>query len=316
MSIEALLVHTVFAFIVLVISLSLGRLLLQYKSEYQPIASLFKAEKSVGFNAILRICLAPVCIVLFAIIAYSINRDNLVPDIWHVALIYALLQCLVFTALNRWRLVNIPKFVLFHLLSIALTYYIYVVLISKGLQHLLPDEANLRTDLWILIAGFLFSIFYSIPENDQRFQARKNKYAVSRGTKFKAKYHDALKSQEPLFQDILVAIMIFEDFNRPWFVRVVERLINSKTKGIMQTADTKTDSQSIKRATERLLPVYKQLSKLEDNSSEKYSAIYELVRSYNPDDPNYAYEVMGILGSFRDISVDYKSSVTAYRPLG
>jgi len=316
MSTEVLLVHTILAFIVLVISLSLGRLLLQYKSEYQPIASLFKAEKSVGFNAILRICLTPVCIVLFAIIAYSINRDSLVHNIWHVALIYALLQCLVFTVLSRWKLVNISKFVLFHLLSIALTYYIYAALISKGLQHLLPDEANLRTDLWILIAGFLFSIFYSIPENDQRFQARKNNYATSRAAKFKAKYHDELKSQEPLFQDILVAIMIFEDFNRPWFARVVERLINAKTQGIMQTTGAKTDEHSIKRAIKKLLPEYIQLSELEDNSSEKYSAIYGLVKSYKPYDPDYAHEVMGILGSFRDISVDYRSSLTAYQPLG
>lgn len=226
--------------------MSLGRLLLAHRNDHQPIASLFKAENSQGFNAIFRIAIAPICIVVISIILYLAGHENLTWQIWLSAVWYLLLQTVLIAILERWSLVSKSKFIVFHAASIALSYYVYSALIVKGVEHLLPDGANLRTDIWLLIVAFLYGVFHSIPENHNRFEERKKKYITRRLKVFEEKYSVELKKYDSLFQNILLAVMLYEDFNRPRVVRFIESLVGAKTQGIMQVSGAQTDEESIR----------------------------------------------------------------------
>lgn len=312
-----LFIDAFFGFIVFVISVSFGKLLLQYRNDYQPVASLFKAETSIGFNAVWRMSLAPVCIVFFAIFLYKVGADQAVNNIWLVSVFFMFYQILTYTILSRWRLINIPKFVLFHTISVALSFYIYQVLVIKGLAHLLPDEANLRTDLWLLIAGFFYGIFYKIPENEKKFLARKRSYAKRRTEYFRAKYSEFIDHHDPLLEDILLALMVYEDFNRPWIVRILENIKKTKTRGIMQVKGATSDKSSINMALKAVKQDYERVLVQPDGSPERTYALYELFRNYNPGDVHYSTEVMAILESIHVLSIKSKSSgISSYHPVG
>ena len=288
------------AIIILIVATSLGRVFMQYKSEYQPIASLFEAENSIGFNAIVRIFIAPIGIVVASILLYSLKFDQAVRNIWMVSVCYFMLQSLLLIALGRWMLVSKGKFLTFHLISVLLSYYLYVALIVKGLEHLLPDEANLRTDLWLLIVGFFYGMFRAIPENAGIFVRRKNKYISSKSKRFKEKYKSSFKDYGPLFLDILLAIMIYEDFNRPKLARMAEWFFRSKTRGIMQVKGAKTDEDSITLAAKLLRQDFSVIERTKEGSSERYTVLYSLFTSYNPKNAQYPSEVMTIDQNLRN----------------
>lgn len=308
-----ILIDFLLATCILIFSLSLGSLLIQYKNDYQPLASLFEAEKSVGFNAVIRICVAPISIVVFSILLYLLNWNDAIKNIWLTSIYFLILQSLLYTFLNRWQLINKNKYIIFHFISIALSYYIYRTLITKGLHHLLPDEANLRTDMWLLIVGFFYGIFRLIPENDKKFQFRKKHYVKNRAAIFSKKYKNYISNYSPLFQDILLALMIYEDYNRPKIVRFFENTLNAKTRGIMQVRDASSDAESIIMAAKFLKEPFKKVTATKEGSPERYRAFYDLFRFFNPGDPNYSSEVMTIFQTLRDVTPIQQNSTSNYK---
>lgn len=286
------LVDGVVGLTVLCVSMSLGKLLTDYRRDYQPIASLFKAtENSVGFNAIFRIAFAPIVIVCVSILLYYAHLDFLVKNIWTVAVWYFVLQALLIVLLGRWRLLNRFQFFLYHAISIFLSLYLYQTLIVNGLTYLLPDEAHLRTEIWLVIVAFLYGIFRSIPQNEQTFSRRKHAYIQAREKAFEKRYANELASYDKLMQEILLSIMIYESFNRPRIVRAFENILKTESRGVMQFTNAQNNHESIKMASAQLKEGHEKLKGIPEENPNFYQTLCNLFRSYNPHDIRYPGEV-------------------------
>lgn len=107
------------------VAMRLGRVLLAYRNDYQPVASFFQPEASTGFNAIYQILFAPVAMVFAAIGLYLLGWNHLIIGLWTVSVWYLIWQASLILAISRWRLLDKPKFFLFHVLSILLSYFVY-----------------------------------------------------------------------------------------------------------------------------------------------------------------------------------------------
>ncbi len=292
--------HIVSALIILLMAMSLGRLMLSYYEDYQPITSLFQAENSSGFNAIYRIIIAPVAIIFISIIFYLLKLDSYVKDIWLVAAYYFVLQLSLIVVLGRWKLANKLKFFTFHIVSIFLSFFLYNAIISKGLTFILPDEANLRTDLWLIVIAFLYGVFRNIPENHQVFKNRKDKYLISKLRYFRQKYRFTLDNYDSKKSEILLAIMIYENFNRPKIIRLIEFMTFSKTRFIMQVEGAKDDKDSIKITEASISHAYDTYINSTGNEWKKQDLLMRVFAIHNPHDSNYPYRVFEIYEKIKD----------------
>ena len=269
--------------------MSLGRILNQYRSDYQPIASLFNVENSTGFNAVYRISIGPVGIIFSSIVLYLLAQDQLVEGIWTASVWFFIAQAALFAGLARWKLVDKSKFFAFHAVSIALSVYLYDALITKGLDHLLPDETNLRTDMWLLLAVFIYGIFRLIPGSERKFGNRKDAYVTARAEKFRKKFYADLRPFDRFIQDAIVAVMIYEDFNRPKVVRLVEKMIGARTQNIMQTSNSRSDSESIATTGMKMSESLTAQPLPPTTGSERDDAIRKMLGMHNPGDPEQTF---------------------------
>lgn len=291
-----LLIHVLISIIILWVSMSLGKILMSYASGYQPLAGLFDSDNgNVGFNTIYRILFTPVAIVIVAIIAYSLKWDSLVNYIWLISVYVLILQALLITVIGRWKLVDKNKFFIFHFISITISYYIYVAAISKGIAFLLPDQQSVRTEMWIIIALFLYGVLKNIHENPERITFRKNNYIKAKARHFRKKYAHIFNDYDDALAEILVAIMIYENFNRPLIARGLEKLTFSKTQYIMQHYGAKSDEESLRLTAEGVRRSYETFAATTFNNEwEKQEALRSIFSMHNPGDYSYSNRVLEI----------------------
>lgn len=292
---EVFVVHIIIAIFIFIASILIGnRLLGREMKDYTPIAS-SSGDSHTGFNAVYRILFTPISIVFVSIIIYNLNLPQYIQHIWSVGVIVLSLQIMSIIVMGKWKLVNVTKVVLTQLVAIALTYYLYSVAISKGLEYIIPNEESIRTELWIIVVLFLYGIFRDIPENNKSLGKRKNKYLLSKIDKLAEKYSIELDDFDDEMSAILLSIMVYENHNRPKAIRLVEGLLPSKTRYIMQTYGAKSDADSIKITADNIKPLYEAFIKIGDESSwEKESALRNIFNSINPGDINYSNEVLEV----------------------
>jgi cupin superfamily acireductone dioxygenase involved in methionine salvage len=283
----------IMAFIVFLVSIGLGKIISLSMNEYQSLANLSASDNNFGFNAVYRIIVAPISIVFLSIILYVSGLDFLTKNIWAVSLWYFILQTAFLFVLARWVLVQKLKYFCFHIVSIALSIFIYNSLIIHGVDRLLPDEANLRTDLWLIIAAFIYGLFKHARSDEMRYSKKQNKYIQNRVKYFSKKYESTLNDYQDDVRKVLLAIMIYEDFNRPRLVRLVERVFKSKTQSIMQTRNAKNDIDSIQETADRIRPMYENF--LNDHTHHDFDMkLANLFNSHNPNDSSYGWNVLEI----------------------
>ena len=280
-------------------AMSLGKVLLAYRNDYQPVASFFQPEASTGFNAIYQILFAPICTVFAAIVFYLLRWNQMVAGVWTVPVWYFIWQTSLIIGISRWRLLDKPKYFIFHAISVALTYYVYSTLIRHGLTLLLPDEANLRTEVWLIVALFLYGVFREIKGNQAKYRHRQAAWAQAHARTFSKKYYPVLSNYPILFQEVLLALMIYEDFNRPKVTRLIERIINARTQTIMQVRGAHTDEEGIRftaASMESSFPAL--LVGIAGKEYDFYQPLSAMISVHNADDPEYSSRVIQI---FTDI---------------
>ena len=204
--------------------------------------------------------IAPVILmILFVALAQSLDYKELASYCYLMVVYYWLFRILIILILGRWSLTNWKTQLLYWTASIGLSISLYKII--DKVDAILPSPEALRDQMWILIILFLYSVFNKMVFDREGSQKRKGNYIKKTYSQLKSKYDKVIlkKCDNQFFVQIVYAIMIYENFNRPKIVRWVEYvhfLLTKKphTLGIMQVTSSKwiNDEQSIRIAINKI----------------------------------------------------------------
>ncbi|WP_233898068.1 hypothetical protein [Tenacibaculum piscium] len=282
-----------------------------YSVGYMQISMFLKEEEAPAFNFIFRIISPLVYLFIISAILYKIELDKFVYNIYFVSIYYIVFRLLFNLLTNRRRLMNWNRQIIYWISIITISYFSYTEIISKK-ENLLPDFETISNKLWIIIIIFLFHTLNQVRFSSDKTIKRKQNYLESRLSLFKEKYGDLVndKITNEKLKSIIYAIMIYEDFNRPKAIRLVENIRFKLTKkkhslGLMQVQTTEyiNDKESVILGIEKIKKTYeKGLKKIDSNKNDSEDTpIYKrhntewklskkIISNYNKD-YEYVYEV-------------------------
>jgi len=293
---------------------------------YMQISMFQKVEEAPAFNYVYRILSPTVYIIILSAIFYKLSFDYYVKDIYLIAvyyIVFRLLFNLIIT--NRILLMNWSRQIITDLAIVVLAYFSYTkIIITK--ENLIPDFSTFSEELWIIIAIFIYQVFNKVQLSSNSTIKRKDNYIKNRLSKFKKNYDNTIResiNNEKLIA-LIYSIMIYEDFNRPKGIRLLENFVHKLTKkphtlGVMQVNTNKkiSDLESVKMGVDKVQRCYKRLPEIfkEKEKKEKFDddeTFYntgidvnkfranrkisqweierEILKDYNPDN-NYINEV-------------------------
>lgn len=285
MSIFFIIIFQFFASVVLSLFINLFGLASK-KFGYVNLADI-QAEGLLGYNLIFRVLAPTVYIAFLSIILYFIGVEKLVENIWLIALWYALINVFILIFLGRFSLINKPLYFLIQIVAIIIAYLLNKISFSHGLQAILPDASNFRTELWMILLIFFYSVLNSYQPSPSNYYERKERYVKSLYASLKNRYNcflfDEIKNNLFL-EKLFFSIMIVEVINRNNFLRFVERILYPmgfiKTTGVMQIKSDKflSDEESMNLAQNKIKDSY---SKHENSIENNHDLAKEIVNDYN-----------------------------------
>jgi hypothetical protein len=265
---------------------------------YVQLSLHLRTDEAPAFNFVLKAFAPVVATILFATLAYSIGLDEFVVQVWLIAAYYWLLRIGINVLLGRGRLLNWPLLLLQSSVSIGAAFLTYRHLILPR-HPLFPKAADVGSQLWVIIALFLYATFNSARSSSAGPERRKVAYIRRQYSMLSAAYGslvtEGVKGRADLVA-IAYAIMIHENFNRPPLLRSLERLLGPrlvKTFGLMQVqASTRLDdSTSVRLGLEKLQAAYDRFAA--KRGGDQWSMAHAVVADFNRDD-EYIMEVMQI----------------------
>ena len=227
---------------------------------YMQISIDMEEESSPAFNFMFK-AIAPVIImILFVALAQAMHFDSYIVHCYLIVVYYWLIRICVVMLYGRCSLTIWAVQIFYWISSIGLSIYVYKLI--DEVDKILPNPASLRDEIWILIILFLYSTFNKVTFGRTGTLKRKEKYLNKTYTHLKSKYDKTISEEcsNYFFIQVVYAIMIYENFNRPKIVRWIENihfLITKKphTLGIMQVTSSKwiNDEQSIPLAINKII---------------------------------------------------------------
>lgn len=292
-----------------------------YSRGYIRFSIFDSSDEAFSINYVIKV-LGPVIflIIVVAILQY-IKLDKFIDGILTVIYLYIALRLALIFIYERASIVN---------WTIIFPYYLSIIIISniiyyrfiKSVTSLLPDFAYIKNEIWLLIIIFIYqigngagerSLSNQYYEQEQAFlpelKKRKRKYVIKRYNEFKKLYEkeiNNISNSDETFKLIIYSILIFENFNRPRFIRYIERIWvklskTEITQGIMQQSSSKviTDLQSVKIGTQSLYDKYLKLKTSEYN----YLIYRQIIKKQCPD-KKYVRQVLFISKAIIDSETD------------
>lgn len=281
---------------------------------YMQMSIVAEEESYPAFNFLFK-AIAPVIImILFVALAQTVHFESFTNHCYLIVVYYWLFRISVVILYGRGYLTNWLTQLFYWVTSIGLSIYVYK-LIDK-VDKILPDPDSLRDEMWILIILFLYSTFNKMTFDRKGTLKRKEKYIKETYTRLKYRYNKIISKEcdNYFFTQVIYAIMIYENFNRPQIVRWTEYICFWLTKkphtlGIMQVTSSKwiTNEQSILLATNKVTSDCNSIiNNLVNNKNGFYltCVVRKIAGKYNKDD-DYVDEVEQI---FTTISNTEKAS--------
>lgn len=282
-----------------------------YSVGYLEISMFLKVEEAPAFNFLFRIISPIVFLFITSAILYKIGLDRFVNNIYFISIYYIIFRLGFNLITNRGLLMNWYRQGLYWISISIVSYFSYTEIIYKK-ENILPDFESFSNELWIIILVFLFHTFNQIRLSSDKTIQRKDNYLNKRLSYFESRYSNQVldKLSNDKLRSIAYAIMIYEDFNRPRIIRIIENfnfLITKKphSLGLMQvkTNDLIDDDESVKLGLEKLNISYSKALKergldkeetitslLPDASYNEISIERDVISDYNKDD-SYVSEV-------------------------
>lgn len=307
------LVHFTLAVILFLIQNWIGER--SYGRGYIKFSLLDERDEALATNFVIKVFGPTVFLIVVVGTLQYFEWTQFIPNIINVIYCYIAIRILAILLFERIRIVNWVRIVLYYSLILWLATLIYSQFITK-ISDLLPDFTQIKNEIWILIIVFIYQIGNRIDQEQGTFSTytfylpelkqRKKKYILRKHEEFSNKYSKSISEicpENPELKEIVLAIVLFENFNRPRFIRMIERvyviLFKRPTSiGIMQITSIKniTDLESVQIGTKQLFEKYKKVTG-SDNSS--YFWAGQIIKAHCPD-KLYIRQVLFILKAIID----------------
>lgn len=199
---------------------------------------------------------------------------------------------------------NINYFLKRYIVLIIFSVFLENYLFSK-VSSILPNIEMVKTIIWFIILTYLYNLVGELIKangKEKTYNALQDKnYIISSYAKYKLKYNDILSNYDKDIKELVLAILIYEDYNTPKLKRNLDNFMFGRLKkvsrlGIMQV-ETKTfitDEESIRFVSNALEKKYegikvkgantvKQILKEYLNDFNKYktvNSIYESIKKF------------------------------------
>lgn len=245
--------------------------------------------KPYGLNILIKIICPTIFIIILAGIFYNFKLNSFVEDIYLITIFYFLIRWfIIIGVLSRKELTNWNREIVIFIITISINLFLYYFFIKKTTQIFISLD-ELRDAIWISIITFIIVIIrdfvynYIYIDNDKQ-EYRKEKYILKKYEYFRNKYDDIITTKNKELHEIVYAIMIYENFNRPFLIRIVEKIkllfAGEATLGIMQVSSRVpiNDRTSVKLGYQILKKSYFDNRK---HIKEKDKILRETVSSYN-----------------------------------
>jgi hypothetical protein len=222
-------------------------------------------------------------------------------NIYLVNIYYIIFRLFFNIITNRGKLLDWYRQALYWSTIILISYFVYDKIIRVK-ENILPDFTTIANELWIIILIFVFQLTNNIRFSQNGTVRRKENYLKSRYEHFKKLYGALIKdiTKNEVLESVTYAILIYEDFNRPKIIRIIENLKHrfsneSHTLGVMQVrSDTLiNDKESVILGTNKIVDSYNTYVRentVEGEEIYEYSALYCIISEYNVGS-EYLYEV-------------------------
>ena len=280
-----------------------------YSRGYIKFSLLDDKDEALSFNFVIKVFGPIVYLIIMVAILQYFHCNQFLFNIINVVYYYILIRIITIFLYERSSIVNWWR-IIFYYSSILIISSIICSKFINSVDNLLPDFSEIKNEIWLLIIIFLYQvgnrteeILPKEPYETSRaylpeLKQRKKRYILKKYSHYKKEYWniiDKISNQNRQINTTIIAILIFENFNRPPIIRFVERCLIKITKkemtlGIMQVSSNRaiSDTQSVVIGTENLC------SKFRKNQKESETARFRLMIKHHCPDRKYIRQVLFI----------------------
>lgn len=272
-----------------------------YSMGYMGISIFIKTEEAPALNFLIRVLTPIVYLIIISSILYYLNLDKFVINIYLVNIYYIIFRLFFNLITSRGRLLDWYRQTLYWITIIIISYFVYDKIIRIK-ENILPDFTTIANELWIIILVFVFQLTNNVRFSQNGTVRRKENYLKSRYEHFKRLYGDLIKdiTKNEALESVTYAILIYEDFNRPKIIRIIENIKHcfsneSHTLGVMQVRSDKliNDTESVILGTNKIVNSYNKYVRentVEGEEIYEWNVINSIISDYNVGS-DYLYEV-------------------------
>ena len=221
--------------------------------------SFYNKDNKSGLNILIKIFFPTAYLIVVSCILYYLKIIDINSNVFYITIFYHIINwaAIVFVS-KRVRLIDIRIEILTTLTSIISSLLVYYFFINKT-TDIFIDFNELKNGIWLAVITCLFGtiikgIYNMFETNISKQNERIVKYVKNRYNKFRQKYDSEIFTKNTDIRCLIYAIMIYENYNRPWLARKFEYLkliiFKKATLGIMQVSSKKyiSDKESIEKA--------------------------------------------------------------------
>lgn len=263
--------------------------------------SFYEDDSNPAFNILYR-AISPVVFIFILSYILHILNFGYIDNIYYVVIYSCIIRIIFILATKRSRLINWIIFSITSIASIVISYIAYVNFILTR-EFLIPTKEDIATTLWFGFIGWIYKVVNDTSYFSNKSKRDRNYILYMRDifyNKFSRIINDICKNEEE--KNIVLSVLIYENFNRHIFIRILEKFMfftkKVKTTGIMQVSSEKylSDEESIQQGALILISEYRK-NKEKLNQEEEYDIDYSSrrnsIKRYNPD-IRYIDDVLGI----------------------
>jgi len=253
------------------------------------------------FNFVLKALAPTVYLVITAATCYALHLDFLVQGIWLVAAYYFGLRVFFNLAIGRAALLDWAAISRQTVVGVGVAYLAYKHLIVVR-RTLFPGVQSIGNQIWVIVTLFIYAVLNNVRNPSAKGARRKKRYLKSRLDQLRIEYGDVIDNGFPerYMELVTYAILIYETFNRPRLVRLLESALFpwfSRTLGPMQVkTDTRlSERESVVKGVGQLRESFATTNaELLGKRASRYTVIRSAVAKYNRDE-GYIAEVFQVL---------------------